>query len=602
MAAAGGQRQIPSFEHRKTIFLGKLDQSAAGHIDEKAVEVCDVLNRRPEFFTTSSCAGRCFLWRGQGVKSTTGFARYRVSHDLVPDPAERYFHLSSLSSEAEYLEGSGGGLGPHLPVADGPAQHVSRAASSSPLSICWGGVARWLSSLKPQSARQVAGTEETWLRFEPFILHICCRDFQAAAALIAAARTVFKNVGLQGWGEGKLIVAIWGDEGLDMPLTLPDGTPLFEGHACWLQRLANERHARNWAKIDRFTAALREMPQASALRAMPQASAANRHKLHDCLPPDERGAAEGVSAASDDEGCQASGVAAARRPGPRRFDVVGDVAVLNCTVPPEEREAVGKAILAEARQAKVVVVRSSLGGDHRSPGGFDTLAGWPRWPLITTHTEFGVRYVVDLGASFFTTRMAAERQRLCQQVQTDERILVAFAGCGPEALQLTAKASTAKVTAVELNPAAVKCARRGAELLQRSFPGSADRLRVLEGDVRDIAPQMPRASYSRVIAPRPKGHGDGDVDGGEASKGGDGGAEWLHLLLPLLQDGGICHWYDFAADWELPACDRTRAVIEAACLAMSLKCEILHAAPANRRAIAERQYRVVVDFRIRALR
>ena len=39
---------------------------------------------------------------------------------------------------------------------------------------------------------------------------------------MAAARPTFKNVGLTTWKENKYLVAIWGDEGLDMPLCLPN--------------------------------------------------------------------------------------------------------------------------------------------------------------------------------------------------------------------------------------------------------------------------------------------------------------------------------------------------------------------------------------------
>ena len=135
-----------------------------------------------------------------------------------------------------------------------------------------------------------------WLRFEPFILHVCCRDLDAAGALMACARSVFKNVGLQST-DSKLIVAIWGDEGLDMPLTQPTGEPL-SLDANWLKSLVNSRHERNWAKIDRFTAAIREMEPLS-------------EKL-------------------------------------RHFDVVGDVAVANAR-PEEDLELLGKAILKQER-------------------------------------------------------------------------------------------------------------------------------------------------------------------------------------------------------------------------------------------------------------
>ena len=77
---------------------------------------------------------------------------------------------------------------------------------------------------------------------------------------MAAARPSFKNVGLTTWKESKYLVAIWGDEGLDMPLSLPSGHPLYDGHEEWLKRLVNDRHTRNWSKIDRFVEAVRAMP------------------------------------------------------------------------------------------------------------------------------------------------------------------------------------------------------------------------------------------------------------------------------------------------------------------------------------------------------
>lgn len=95
---------VQGFEHRKQTFLAKCDKSSAGEIDEKAREICAEINARPAFFTTSSCAGRAFIWRGDGVKSTECFSRWRVTHDLVED-ARAYFDLGSLDS-LECAEGS----------------------------------------------------------------------------------------------------------------------------------------------------------------------------------------------------------------------------------------------------------------------------------------------------------------------------------------------------------------------------------------------------------------------------------------------------------------------------------------------------------------
>lgn len=567
------------------------------------------------------------LYRGEGVKSTDSWLRFRVTHDLVEDPAKAYFDLASLTGETEYQGDHEGGPGAKrghvaaLRAAPSSATEASAALAAAAAACCASvgvgltgrgrglavGVAAGFAAMATFAAvtavRGRRPCDATWLRFEPFILHVCCRDFAAASALIASARLVFKNVGLTGWGEGKLIVAIWGDEGLDMPLTSPHGVPLFPNDAVWLQSQVNDRHRRNWAKIDRFTAALREMgdvePDALAaglqggfpVVAFPRVSGEDEEEE------------EEVEEAELDRTSSAIG---GQRKGPRAFDVVGDVALLHKPPPPDDRAAVGAAILKELPKVSVVAVRV---GAHSPPllhSAMEIIAGrrehdYRRTPLVTTHLEFGVRFVVDLGAVFFSTRMAAERQRLCCEVVAGERVLVPFAGCGPEALQIAVHTKCAEVVAIELNPDAAKCARRGVELLQRAGTAGADaakKVSVVEGDVCEAVSGLPSGTFDRIVAPRPKGSGDGDGGGESNGKGGDEGAAFLQALLPLLRSGGVCHWYDFVADWELPTCERSRAFLEAECAKAGLRCNVVRAAPANRRSIAERQFRAVLDFEV----
>lgn len=211
----------------------------------------------------------------------------------------------------------------------------------------------------------------------------------------------------------------------------------------------------------------------------------------------------------------------------------------------------------------------------------------------TTHIEFGVRMIIDLDACFFSPRLAGERQRLCQAVQPGEKILVAFAGCGPEVLQLLAHTEASQIAVVELNGAAVKCLQRSLQMIRgEEGPEGRACLEVLEGDIRQVASHFPRGHFQRILAPRPKNPGDGDLEQG------DGGVEFLQALVPLLADGGVCHWYDFAADWELPACKRTCNILNTECMTLGLSCKVLRVAAANRRTIAERQYRVVADFQV----
>lgn len=457
---------VQGFEHRKQTFLAKCDKSSAGEIDEKAREICAEINARPAFFTTSSCAGRAFIWRGDGVKSTECFSRWRVTHDLVEDGVA-YFDLGSLDN---------------VGVPDirdpGHEQPIWKEMLGHLATLC-----TWCQSTRPawqgrkhQRQERIEVAEKHllesngvyWLRFEPFILHVCCRDLVAAAALMAAARSVFKNVGLQGLDSSKLIVAIWGDEGLDMPLSGPEGVPLFKSDHGWLKSLVNSRHQRNWAKIDRFTTAIRQMEE-------PVPSAEPNGDLEDKEL--------------------------------RHFDVVGDIAVVNVK-PKEELALVGNAILKQDRRVKVVAIKiAPLASELRAPAELlQVIAGRPRSPLMTTHIEFGVRMIIDLDACFFSPRLAGERQRLCQQVQPGERILVAFAGCGPEVLQILSHTEAVQIAAVELNSAAVRCLQRSLQIKegQKICP-----VEVFEGDIRQVAKGFPPGHFHRILAPRPKNPGDG---------------------------------------------------------------------------------------------
>lgn len=590
------QAGLRGFQDRKENALGKRDKSNAGRIDPRAVDICAAINERVEFFTTSSCAGRCLLYRGDGIKSHHHFApasentdngaeqekgddsmqghgyfeRFRVSHDIVREP-KRYFNMTTLDSSKDDFDPSGGGD----PVRSvGQFEHLQMQKdgeeSTTPTHLA--------------KSAHVAREGAIWLRFEPFILHVMCRSLSAASALMAAARPSLKNVGLTSFkdGYGRYVVAVWGDEGLDMPLTAPDdpNTFFFTGREEWLATLVNERHKRNWAKIERFVEKVRAMPDVID-------EVDGWSQVPSLASPDF---AEG-----GDNTRSADAMAA-----PKRFDVVGDVAILN-TMPPgdeKEREAVGKAIMKRNKAIKVCVARSSaLSGTERAPGeALVTIAGAKRKKLITTHQEYGIKCVVDLENSFFSPRMGPERLRICQQVARGEKVLVLFSGVGMDALQIAGRTEAESVISVELNAAAVSCARLGQRMLERNKAvktlGAAERLKIMEGDVMDILPTLELESFDRIVAPRPK---EGALDGDLGT--GDGGMAFLELVLPLMKPvGGELHWYDFAADVELPTCERTKDTLERGCDSCGLSMEVIHVAQVG--SIAKRQFRVCMDIRL----
>jgi tRNA G37 N-methylase Trm5/tRNA(Phe) wybutosine-synthesizing methylase Tyw3 len=591
------------FQKSKEECLSKRDKSSAGRIDVHAVDICAVLNAHDRYYTTSSCAGRCFLYRGPGIKATDRFQRWRVSHDCIQD-ATRYFDLSTLDTDP-----SGGG--DPIPTIHQYADHEKRVQNTANVSTPYEDAENnenKTSSTDAASPLQTQSCNESkeqlqndndnngnitahsdrsiWLRFEPFLLHVMCVSLDSAATLMTAARPAFKNVGLTTWSahpSPKYIVAIWGDEGLDLPLCTAQGESLFHTSTYpWLAQLVNERHERNWSKIRRFVEAVRNMPV-----------------RHDNPLNDNDGIDVDQYYNVPDNFHSIQEPAA-----PKSFDVIGDIALLHsiATDDPDERRHIGERIMKKNNRIKVVCVRqSNLEGTERAPGdaGIHQLAGIERNPLLTTHSEYGIKCVVDLRHTFFSPRMGPERLRICRSVARGERILVLFAGVGMEALQLASRTEATEVVAIERNTIAVECARRGHRLLSRNKAvktvGAADRLTIIEGDVLDVIPTLEPGSYDRILAPRPK---EGNLDGDLGT--GDGGLVFLDALLNVLKpDKGECHWYDFVADHEYPECSRTRQLLERICNQKQLKCEVIHVAKVG--SVAMRQLRVCIDFRVSPL-
>jgi hypothetical protein len=238
------------------------------------------------------------------MEETNAFERYRISHDLVTDP-KRYFDLHTMEEDPT------GGADPIRSV--GQFEHAERMRQLQGAIIH--------ESDKVEAVQR--SNQTIWLRFEPFILHVCCLSLSAAWAIMDAARPAFKNVGLTTWKESKYLVAIWGDEGLDMPLSSPNGDSLYVSLEEWLAQLVNERHSRNWSKIDRFVEAIRTMPA-----------------VEECIEEDPWGGDQKVESAV---------------PVPRSFDVVGDIALLHNMPPGDEieRRRIGEIIMKKNKAIKV---------------------------------------------------------------------------------------------------------------------------------------------------------------------------------------------------------------------------------------------------------
>ncbi len=204
------------------------------------------------------------------------------------------------------------------------------------------------------------------------------------------------------------------------------------------------------------------------------------------------------------------------------FDIIGDIAIVEIPdeLGPKEKE-IGEALLKVHKNVKTVLKKlGPMEGEFRVRRlGF--LAGEDR--TETTYRENGVPMRLDVAKVYFSVRLASERKRIAELVEPAERVLVLFAGVGPFALAIAKKRPDAHITAVEINPDAVRYMKENITL--NRFRG----IEPLQGDARDAVRSLPAGSFDRVVMPLPKS-----------------AEEFLDVAFAALKDGGVVHFYTLA--------------------------------------------------------
>ena len=122
------------FQNQKKTFLEKTDKSIKKEIDKEIFRLVEKINKKENYYTTSSCAGRILLMEGEKKPS-------------------KWIYISHQCADA--LE-------------------ITRII------------------------KEYAGKKDIWFRIEPMILHVRCKDLESAQLLVNASRNLgFKRTGIQ---------------------------------------------------------------------------------------------------------------------------------------------------------------------------------------------------------------------------------------------------------------------------------------------------------------------------------------------------------------------------------------------------------------------
>ncbi len=179
-----------NFLKEKSDFLSKTDKSKKGSIDGDIKKLISKINSSKDFYTTSSCAGRIVLLEMRSSK------KYEC-HWILAEHRKVKFNE----------------------IFDALKNHKSN--------------------------------NEVWLKQQPLILHVACRDLESAKRLLDSSRQVFRRAGIIGITERKIMIEIIGSENLETLIKkgkiIPDEKYLKE-----LVNAANWNFNENKKKIGKF--------------------------------------------------------------------------------------------------------------------------------------------------------------------------------------------------------------------------------------------------------------------------------------------------------------------------------------------------------------
>ncbi len=169
----------------------------------------------------------------------------------------------------------------------------------------------------------------------------------------------------------------------------------------------------------------------------------------------------------------------------------------------------------------MLLKKNKITGEKRI-GEFEILLGDR---TETLHRENGCIFHVDVARTYFSGKMYFERNRVVQEVNDGEDVLVLFCGVGPFLIPIRKKKDV-RITGLDNNPAA--CA-----LLKKNTQLNDIYADIVLGDAKYMNAIF-RKEFDRIVMPTPYGQD-----------------HFLNRAHLLLRPGGIIHFYTFKKDFEI---------------------------------------------------
>jgi len=197
------------------------------------------------------------------------------------------------------------------------------------------------------------------------------------------------------------------------------------------------------------------------------------------------------------------------------YERLGEAALID-EDDPERACEIADAILESDLPVETVLNKASKVKGETRVRDWELLAGED---TEVVHREYGCEFLLDLAEVYFSPRLATERHRVAEQVDTGEHAFDMFAGVGPFVVPFAKR--DAECIGVDINADAIEYLRENA---RRN--GVENRVTAINDDVRDIATEYEDWA-DRIMMNLPH-----SAD------------EFLESAVTLAGDDCVLHYYD----------------------------------------------------------
>ncbi len=244
------------FAKEKSDFLKKKDKSKKGSIDKDIVGIVNLINSKKAYYTTSSCAGRIVLLEMKSKKKNECdwiFTKHdKVKFNEIDNTLNNYFNKTKSKILELPLDASTN----EETCFESMPNYRNKLARSSVMAEKRDRALNLQS--RSNNSRITKNKNRIWFKQQPLILHVACRNLDAANKLLEISRKIFRRAGIIGITKRKVMIELIGDERIETIIADKDFVA-DDNYIKQLIKYANENFMNNKKKSEKFLGVIKSI-------------------------------------------------------------------------------------------------------------------------------------------------------------------------------------------------------------------------------------------------------------------------------------------------------------------------------------------------------